>query len=174
MDASRPMVDAATSAVGSIATQIWLWGQGARPQLPGFSQPTACPSTDFGRRSGARPRRARGIEVLDVPGATAGFDNDYVAQRDAAIAFQLADRDFFLLHVEATDEAGHQRAADEKVASLESMGFRHHRPAPRCSSTLGPTRSCYARITPPPSCSDPHLVAGPVSALRFGSARPRW
>ena len=59
-----------------------------------------------------------GIEVLDVPGATAGFDNDYVAQRDAALA-SLADRDLFLLHVEATDEAGHQGAVDEKVASLE-------------------------------------------------------
>jgi 2,3-bisphosphoglycerate-independent phosphoglycerate mutase len=31
----------------------------------------------------------------------------------------LADRDFFLLHVEATDEAGHQGAVGEKVASLE-------------------------------------------------------
>jgi 2,3-bisphosphoglycerate-independent phosphoglycerate mutase len=59
-----------------------------------------------------------GIEVLDVPGATAGFDNDYGAQRDAALA-SLEDRDFFLLHVEATDEAGHQGAIDEKVTSLE-------------------------------------------------------
>ena len=53
-----------------------------------------------------------------MPGATAGFDNDYGAQRDAALA-SLADRDLFLLHVEATDEAGHQGAVDEKVASLE-------------------------------------------------------
>jgi len=59
-----------------------------------------------------------GIEVLDVPGATAGFDNDYAAQRDAALA-SLADRELFLLHVEATDEAGHQGAVDEKIASLE-------------------------------------------------------
>ena len=59
-----------------------------------------------------------GIEVVDVPGATAGFDNDYAAQRDAALA-SLADRDLFLLHVEATDEAGHQGAVDEKVTSLE-------------------------------------------------------
>ena len=59
-----------------------------------------------------------GIEVVDVPGATAGFDNDYAAQRDAALA-SLADRDLFLLHVEATDEAGHQGAVDEKVAALE-------------------------------------------------------
>jgi 2,3-bisphosphoglycerate-independent phosphoglycerate mutase len=60
-----------------------------------------------------------GIDIVDVPGATAGFDNDYVAQRVACID-SLADRDFFLLHVEATDEAGHQKDAAEKVASLEA------------------------------------------------------
>ena len=59
-----------------------------------------------------------GIEVVDVPGATAGFDNDYAAQRDAALE-SLADRDLFLLHVEATDEAGHQGAVHEKVVALE-------------------------------------------------------
>jgi 2,3-bisphosphoglycerate-independent phosphoglycerate mutase len=56
--------------------------------------------------------------VLDVPGATAGFDNDYAAQARACLD-SLDSRDFFLLHVEATDEAGHQGAVDEKVASLE-------------------------------------------------------
>jgi 2,3-bisphosphoglycerate-independent phosphoglycerate mutase len=59
-----------------------------------------------------------GLEVLDVPGATAGFDNDYAAQRNAALA-SLEDRDFFLLHVEATDEAAHQGDVQEKVAALE-------------------------------------------------------
>jgi 2,3-bisphosphoglycerate-independent phosphoglycerate mutase len=57
-----------------------------------------------------------GIEVVDVVGA--GFDNDYGAQRDAALA-SLDDRDFFVLHVEATDEAGHQGAVSEKVTALE-------------------------------------------------------
>src|SRR3954466_4023214 len=119
MDASKPVVARAAADVGSVATQIWLWGQGTRPQLP-----------DFTERFGVRGRLSSavdlvrglgvlsGIEVLDVPGATAGFDNDYAAQRDAALA-SLADRDFFLLHVEATDEAGHQGAVDEKGAALE-------------------------------------------------------
>jgi len=119
MDASKPVVAATARDVGSVATQIWLWGQGTSPRLP-----------DFTARYGVRGRLSSavdlvrglgvltGIEVLDVPGATAGFDNDYVAQRDAALA-SLEDRDFFLLHVEATDEAGHQGAIDEKVASLE-------------------------------------------------------
>jgi 2,3-bisphosphoglycerate-independent phosphoglycerate mutase len=59
-----------------------------------------------------------GIEVVDVPSATAGFDNDYAAQLDACVT-SLEDRDFFLLHVEATDEAGHQNAVAEKVLQLE-------------------------------------------------------
>jgi 2,3-bisphosphoglycerate-independent phosphoglycerate mutase len=119
MDASKPVVRDAAAQVGSIATQIWLWGQGIRPQLP-----------DFVARYGVAGRLSSavdlvrglgvltGIEVVDVPGATAGFDNDYTAQCDAALA-SLADRDLFLLHVEATDEAGHQGAVKEKVTALE-------------------------------------------------------
>jgi 2,3-bisphosphoglycerate-independent phosphoglycerate mutase len=119
MEASKPVVRAAAADVGSVATQIWLWGQGTRPVLP-----------DFATRNGVAGRLSSavdlvrglgvlsGIEVVDVPGATAGFDNDYAAQRDAALA-SLQDRDLFLLHVEATDEAGHQGAVGEKVTALE-------------------------------------------------------
>jgi 2,3-bisphosphoglycerate-independent phosphoglycerate mutase len=119
MEASRPVVGAAAAEVGSSATQIWLWGQGTRPRLPAFAQRYGVEgrlssAVDLVRGLGV----LSGIEVVDVPGATAGFDNDYGAQRDAALA-SLADRDFFLLHVEATDEAGHQGAVDEKVRSLE-------------------------------------------------------
>ncbi len=119
MDASKPVVGEAAARVGSMASQVWLWGQGARPRLPAFVDchgihGRLTSAVDLVRGLGA----LSGIEVVDVPGATAGFDNDYVAQRDAALA-SLADRDFFLLHVEATDEAGHQGRIDEKVASLE-------------------------------------------------------
>jgi 2,3-bisphosphoglycerate-independent phosphoglycerate mutase len=119
MDASKPVVRDAAARVGSIATQIWLWGQGVRPVLPRFAtrygvEGRLSSAVDLVRGLGV----LSGIEVVDVPGATAGFDNDYVAQRDAALT-SLADRDFFLLHVEATDEAGHQGAVGEKVASLE-------------------------------------------------------
>jgi 2,3-bisphosphoglycerate-independent phosphoglycerate mutase len=119
MDASRPVVQAAAAEVGSVASQIWLWGQGTRPRLPAFTERYGVEgrlssAVDLVRGLGV----LAGIEVVDVPGATAGFDNDYVAQRDAALA-SLDDRDFFLLHVEATDEAGHQGAIDEKVRSLE-------------------------------------------------------
>jgi 2,3-bisphosphoglycerate-independent phosphoglycerate mutase len=119
MEASKPVVRAAAAGVGSTATQIWLWGQGVRPQLPAFTDRYGV----TGRLSSAVDLvRGLGVlmdlDVVDVPGATAGFDNDYIAQRDAALV-SLRSADLFLLHVEATDEAGHQGAIDEKVASLE-------------------------------------------------------
>jgi 2,3-bisphosphoglycerate-independent phosphoglycerate mutase len=120
MEASRPVVADVAATVGSVATQIWLWGQGVRPTLPPFAERFGVDgrltsAVDLVRGLGV----LAGIEVLDVPGASAGFDNDYGAQRDACLD-SLSDRDFFLLHVEATDEAGHQQDAGEKVAALES------------------------------------------------------
>ena len=119
MDASRAVVRAAAGPVGSAATQIWLWGQGVRPDLPGFAatygvEGRMSSAVDLVRGLGV----LSGIEVVDVPGATAGFDNDYAAQRDACLR-SLADRDLFVLHVEATDEAGHQGRVDVKVDALE-------------------------------------------------------
>jgi 2,3-bisphosphoglycerate-independent phosphoglycerate mutase len=119
MDASKDVVRATAAATGGHATQIWLWGQGVKPQLPDFAQRFGVSgrmssAVDLVRGLGV----LTGLDVVDVPGATAGFDNDYVAQRDAALA-SLDDRDLFLLHVEATDEAGHQGDVAEKVRALE-------------------------------------------------------
>jgi 2,3-bisphosphoglycerate-independent phosphoglycerate mutase len=119
MEASQPIVATAAAAVDSSASQIWLWGQGVRPALPDFTQ-----RFGVGGRLSSAVDLVRGLgvlvglELVDVPGASAGFDNDYVGQRDACLA-SLADRDLFLLHVEATDEAGHQGDVAEKVGALE-------------------------------------------------------
>jgi 2,3-bisphosphoglycerate-independent phosphoglycerate mutase len=119
MDASQQVVTTAAKRVGSTATQIWLWGQGVKPQLPAFEQTYGVrgrmtSAVDLVQGLGV----LTGIDVVDVPGATAGFDNDYCAQRDACLR-SLEDRDLFVLHVEATDEAGHQGRADIKVDALE-------------------------------------------------------
>jgi 2,3-bisphosphoglycerate-independent phosphoglycerate mutase len=119
MDASRAVVRAAAAEVGSTATQIWLWGQGVKPALPRFDETYGVTgrmtsAVDLVQGLGV----LTGIDVVDVPGATAGFDNDYAAQARACIE-SLTDRDFFVLHIEATDEAGHQGLADVKVDALE-------------------------------------------------------
>jgi 2,3-bisphosphoglycerate-independent phosphoglycerate mutase len=170
MEESKPIVHEAAQRVGSIATQIWLWGQGVRPRLPAFEAQYGVTgrlssAVDLVRGLGV----LTGIDVVDVPGATAGFDNDYAAQRDAALA-SLADRDFFLLHVEATDEAGHQGDAREKVAALDRWD----------AEIIGPLVAAldgeaYRILLMPdhatPCASRTHTSA-PVPYLLFDSERP--
>jgi 2,3-bisphosphoglycerate-independent phosphoglycerate mutase len=120
MDASRAVVRAAADAVACPANQIWLWGQGVAPTLPRFDDRFGVSgrlssAVDLVRGLGV----LTGLDVVDVEGATAGFDNDYRAQAAACLG-SLQDRAFFLLHVEATDEAGHQGDVPEKVAALEA------------------------------------------------------
>lgn len=116
MEASRPVL----SRFDMAANQIWLWGQGVQPRLPSFGdrwglEAGLCSAVDLVRGLGV----LSGIEVIDVDGMTAGYETDYVAQRDCALDALGDGADLFLIHVEATDEAGHAGDVDEKVRSLE-------------------------------------------------------
>jgi 2,3-bisphosphoglycerate-independent phosphoglycerate mutase len=102
------------------ANQVWLWGQGFQPSMPSF---TAQHGITGGITTAVDLVRGLGVltdmELPDVDGANAGYENDYAAQRDAALAGLGAGLDLFVIHVEATDEAGHAGDAAEKVRSLE-------------------------------------------------------
>jgi 2,3-bisphosphoglycerate-independent phosphoglycerate mutase len=65
-----------------------------------------------------------GMDIVEVPGATGWFDTDYEGKRDAALRTLAEGADVFLLHVEATDEAGHAGDLEEKVAALEAWDSR--------------------------------------------------
>lgn len=171
MEASRAVVGPAARAVGSSATQIWLWGQGTRPSLPPFAdrfgvEARLTSAVDLVRGLGV----LAGIEVLDVPGATAGFDNDYAAQRDAALA-SLADRDLVLVHVEATDEAGHQGLVDVKVEALEAWDRLIIGPMTEALGARGPFRLLLLPDHATPCARRTHTAAA-VPYLLFDSARP--
>ena len=121
MDASREVLG--RFDVG--ATQVWLWGQGFQPQMPSFADQTGCQAglvtaVDLIRGLGV----LTGIDVVDVPGATGWYDTDYEGKRDAALRSLEAGADLFLVHVEATDEAGHAGNLEEKVNALEHWDRR--------------------------------------------------
>jgi len=121
MDASRAVVGAS----GLAATQVWLWGQGSQPQLPSFAdtygiEAGMVTAVDLVRGLGV----LTGMDVVDVPGATGWFDTDYEAKRDAALAGLRDGADLFVIHVEATDEAGHAGDVAEKVTALENWDRR--------------------------------------------------
>lgn len=116
MEASREVLE----AFDLDATQIWLWGQGTQPEMPSFSSLYGLDgalnsAVDLVRGLGV----LTGIEVLDVEGMTAGYDTDYAAQRECALDALADGADLFIVHIEATDEAGHAGHVEEKVRSLE-------------------------------------------------------
>ena len=107
------------------ATQVWFWGQGRNPEMPAFADrfgKTAglVSAVDLVRGLGV----LTGMDVVTVPGATAWYDTNYEGKRDAALAGLEAGADLYVIHVEASDEAGHAGDVDEKVRSLENWDRR--------------------------------------------------
>jgi 2,3-bisphosphoglycerate-independent phosphoglycerate mutase len=107
------------------ANQIWLWGQGPQPTMPSFEEVYGLDAglvtaVDLVRGLGV----LTGIEVVDVDGATGWYDTDYEAKREAALDALADGADLFLVHVEATDEAGHAGDVAEKVKALENWDRR--------------------------------------------------
>ena len=65
-----------------------------------------------------------GMDIVEVPGATGWFDTDYEGKRDAALKALADGCDLFVVHVEATDEAGHAGNVNEKIKALENWDSR--------------------------------------------------
>lgn len=103
------------------ATGVWLWGLGKRPALTPFTERfgvtgAVITAVDLLRGIG----KLLGWRIIEVPGATGFTNTDYAAKGRYAID-ALADVDFIVVHVEATDEASHEGDAVAKVQALEAI-----------------------------------------------------
>jgi 2,3-bisphosphoglycerate-independent phosphoglycerate mutase len=137
MDASRSILGAAPVA----ATQVWLWGQGPQPEIPSFGatyglEAGLVTAVDLVRGLGA----LTGIPATEVEGATGWYDTNYEGKRDAALAALADGADLFLVHVEASDEAGHAGDLGAKVEALENWDHRIIGPLVAALDDLGPWR----------------------------------
>ena len=103
------------------ANMIWLWGQGRRPEFPSFEERFGCRGAVISAVNLVRGiGRLIGWEVIKVPGATGYTDTDYAAKgRYAQDALNRAD--LVLIHVEAPDEASHDRDLQSKVRAIERV-----------------------------------------------------
>ena len=103
------------------ATMIWLWGQGSAPTLPSFKE-------QYGKSGGIITAvdllRGLGIflglEVIQVPGATGYFDTNYQGKAEYALE-ALKRHDLVIVHIEATDEAGHMGDLAKKIEAIEAV-----------------------------------------------------
>jgi 2,3-bisphosphoglycerate-independent phosphoglycerate mutase len=64
-----------------------------------------------------------GLDVIDVEGATGLHDTNYEGKADACLQ-ALETRDFVYVHVEAADEAGHERNLELKIRCIEDLDRR--------------------------------------------------
>ena len=106
------------------ANSIWLWGQGKKPALQSFKDRfgltgAVIAAVDLIKGIGV----AAGLDIINVEGATGYLDTNYEGKAKAAIE-ALKDKDFVYLHVEASDEAGHEGSVEKKIQAIEYFDKR--------------------------------------------------
>ena len=126
------LMEASKSIVGATdlgANQIWLWGQGFQPAMANFTERFGVTAglvtaVDLVRGLGV----LTGITVHDLATATGWYDTDYAGKRNLALQTLREGTDLVVIHVEATDEAGHAGNPGEKVRALENWDREILRP----------------------------------------------
>ena len=109
---------------------IWLWGGGYRPNMkkladiyPQIKSGAVISAVDLIRGIG----HYAGLEIIKVEGATGLADTNYEGKAQAALD-ALRTHDFVYLHVEASDEAGHDGDLALKLKTIENLDARLVRP----------------------------------------------
>jgi 2,3-bisphosphoglycerate-independent phosphoglycerate mutase len=104
------------------ANMIWLfWGSSQLPDMPSFEKRygfQAAMTSGVDLLNGLA--QLAGIEELEIPGVTDNLENDYAAQGNGAIA-ALTEHDLVVIHIEAPDEAAHDRAIDAKIDAIQRI-----------------------------------------------------
>jgi 2,3-bisphosphoglycerate-independent phosphoglycerate mutase len=111
------------------ANSIWLWSPGYKPEMKTLLETYQLKSgavisaVDLIRGIGVYA----GLKVIHVEGATGLYNTNYEGKAQAAID-ALRGNDFVYLHIEASDEAGHEGDVELKVKTIEYLDSRVVKP----------------------------------------------
>lgn len=111
------------------ANSIWPWSPGFRPKMKPLYEMfpiksgSVISAVDLIRGIGVYA----GLEVIMVEGATGLYDTNYEGKAKAALK-ALKEKDFVYLHIEASDEAGHEGDVDLKIKTVEYLDKRIVKP----------------------------------------------
>jgi 2,3-bisphosphoglycerate-independent phosphoglycerate mutase len=112
------------------ANSIWPWSGGYRPcmqtlmqQYPQIKSGAVISAVDLIQGIG----KYAGLRIIKVPGATGLANTNYEGKAQAAIDALKTD-DFVFVHVEATDEAGHDGDLDLKLRAINYLDQRLIKP----------------------------------------------
>lgn len=108
-----------------MANSIWPWSPGYKPQMPtlkelfGIEKSAVISAVDLIQGIGVYA----GMDVIKVEGATGLYNTNYEGKAEATIA-ALKDHDLVYLHVEASDEAGHEGDVELKTRTINYLDAR--------------------------------------------------
>lgn len=108
------------------ANSIWPWSPGYRPQMdplsatyPSIHSGSVISAVDLIKGIGYYA----GLKNIEVEGATGLYNTNYEGKTQAAIE-ALKKEDFVYLHIEASDEAGHEGNVPLKIQTIENLDSR--------------------------------------------------
>ena len=108
------------------ANSIWPWSPGYRPKMeplsdkyPSIKKGSVITAVDLIRGIG----HYAGLRCIDVEGATGLYNTNYEGKAQEAIEALKTD-DFVYLHIEASDEAGHEGDVPLKLKTIEYLDRR--------------------------------------------------
>ena len=147
------------------ANSIWPWSGGYRPKMdtlqqmyPQIKEGDVISAVDLIRGIG----RYAGLNRVTVEGMTGLADTNYENKAQAAIDM-LRQHDFVYLHVEASDEAGHDGDLELKLKTIENLDRRIAKPVYEEVSTWTDTPVCIAILPDHPTPVELRVhVAEPV------------
>jgi 2,3-bisphosphoglycerate-independent phosphoglycerate mutase len=112
------------------ANSIWPWSGGYRPKMqslmqmyPSIHNGSVISAVDLIRGIGYYA----GLRIVIAPGMTGQADTNYEGKAAEAIN-ALRKTDFVFLHIEASDEAGHDGDLDLKLKTIEDLDKRIVKP----------------------------------------------
>ncbi|SFF82144.1 cofactor-independent phosphoglycerate mutase [Sunxiuqinia elliptica] len=123
--ASHPVNQKRKAAGKDMANSIWPWSPGYKPQMPtlkelfGVEKSAVISAVDLIQGIGVYA----GMDVIKVEGATGLYDTNYEGKAEATIQ-ALKDHDLVYLHIEASDEAGHEGDVELKTRTIEYLDQR--------------------------------------------------
>lgn len=121
------------------ANSIWPWSPGYRPLMKPLSEKfpvkdgVVISAVDLIFGIGAYA----GLRRIDVEGATGLYDTNYEGKAETAINALRNGADFVFLHVEASDEAGHEGDIELKKRTIEYLDKRILSPIVEASESFG-------------------------------------
>ncbi len=114
-----------------MANLIWPWGGGYRPHMltltqmyPQIKRGSVISAVDLIRGIG----HYAGLRNIIVEGATGLANTNYEGKAQAAIQALKEGDDFVYVHVEASDEAGHDGDLELKLKTIENLDSRLIKP----------------------------------------------